>query len=67
MKLFKINSTMHSVEEDHMTTQSDLWEHYCAVDSTSWSVAKDSACNWCGLTESQALFEEQEKKGSIWN
>jgi hypothetical protein len=53
---------MYSVEEeDHMTE----WNHYCTADNTNWSVAKNSSCNWCGLTESQVRFvEKQEEKRS---
>jgi hypothetical protein len=53
---------MHSVEEEDQKT---MWNHYCTADRTSWSVAKNSSCTWCGLTESQVrFFEKQEEERS---
>ena len=34
-----------------MKNESKMWEHYCKIDKTTWSVEKGATCNWCGLTE----------------
>jgi len=34
-----------------MKNESKMWEHYCKIDKTTWSVEKGAPCNWCGLTE----------------
>ena len=32
-----------------------MWKHYCKVEETSMEIGQGEECNWCGMTEEDAV------------